>query len=64
MPLNTTNVFIKTACDALKNNMHKLNEEQREDLCDQLVKLCEHYAPGTFVSTEEKNDPYDHSNMD
>lgn len=46
MPLNVTAVFIQKACDALK--YASLTKKQEEKLCDELVKLCHKYAPGTF----------------
>lgn len=63
MGMNITNVFIKKACEALNANMHKLNEEQREELCDKLVALCDEFAPGTFTPVQN-NDVYDISDMD
>jgi hypothetical protein len=53
MGLNVTNVFIRTACDALADNMTNLEDKDREKLCDILVKLCEKYAPGTFGKAEK-----------
>jgi hypothetical protein len=61
MGLNVTNVFIQRACDALKHNLHKLEDDDREDLCDKLVNLCMKYAPGTFVDeTEDKSEDINH----
>jgi hypothetical protein len=57
MGMNVTNVFIRTACDALADNMTNLEDKDREKLCDKLIKLCEKYAPGTFTDAETpKND--------
>lgn len=56
MGMNITNVFIRTACDALADNMSNLNDKDREALCDKLVKLCAKYAPGTFNDAETPED--------
>lgn len=56
MGMNVTNVFIRTACEALRNNMSNLKEKDREVLCNKLVKLCAKYAPGTFTDAETPKD--------
>jgi len=56
MEMNVTNVFIRTACDALADNMTNLKDKDREKLCDKLVLLCKKYAPGTFTDAETPKD--------
>lgn len=59
MGLNVTNIFIIQALDALRDNMHHLEYEEKEDLCDTLIKLCDKYAPGTFKDSGEGEKPED-----
>ena len=48
MPMDMDVVFTRTALDALRDNMLHLNKKQQKKLCNELIKLCEVYAPGTF----------------
>ena len=49
MGLNVTNVYITTALESLRYALiTRLTDEQAEQLCDELIKLCGTYAPDTF----------------
>jgi len=50
MPFNVDAVFIGAALKALKQA--NLTEDQQKRLCDELVKLCDEFVPGTFKTKQ------------
>ena len=53
MGIDVTVVFIQTALGALNDNIWRVTEQQREEMCDKLIEMCKEYAPGTFKKREE-----------
>lgn len=50
MPLNVDVAFIGIALKALKQV--SLTGDQQKRLCDELIKLCDEFAPGTFKTKQ------------
>jgi hypothetical protein len=57
MGINTTKIFISTACDILKGV--SLSMEDQESLCDELMVLVGKYAPnnGKLVNNDTTVSP-------